>query len=66
VLFVEGFLHGRLGGSAPDDVELEIVAGRGAVRRATAPGDVREPEITLVVDRQVASLSVGAGTAEVE
>ncbi len=63
VLFLDGFLRGRLSG-ADNELELEIHAAGGTVRSRSEEGG--EPaEIALSMDSKRSSLAVYDGTAEV-
>ena len=63
VLFMDGFLRGKLGGVGPDQLDLEVLAGGGTVR-PHAPG--KQPvEIALALNKETSALAVRAGDAEV-
>lgn len=63
VLFMEGFLRGRLGGGGPDGLAPEILAGGGTVRPREPEGD--GVQIALAMDKDSSALSVHDGDAEV-
>lgn len=61
VLFMNGFLSGKLGGESAG-LGLEVIAGAATVHAA---GDAGDTEIALALDRQTSALSVQRGTVEV-
>ncbi len=63
VLFMDGFLRGKLGGVGPERLDLEVLAGGGTVR-PHGPGE-HPVEIALTLDKDTAALAVREGSAEV-